>query len=263
MADYSPDEIRRALTLVETMFKIDDIVATQPLPYDPTAPSYAGKSADAVEYTTILATLSKLDADDPGRDMNGVIDMIKGDIAAGQMSSDLSSTLQTTARTLLGDISPWPDLGRIGNRKVTVTLSITGSAQVHSGFQVTLKLPDTVYVPTRDSSQPIRSVVTTYYEALTNISVPGDYSPVVFDSQNRTLTVILLLDKTFTTGDIIAISFDIPAGSSPPASLSYNGLKIPGEDTRHDQSARLSARVYGTSTSVELVQDDSIPTPAQ
>lgn len=262
MATYSREEVQRATTLVEEIFKIGDIIGTQPLPYDPTGSSYAGNPSDRVEYTTILAIISKLDADDSSRDMGGIIDMIRGGISGGTMTDTLSTTIQNALGSIMPDTSPWPDLALIGARRVTITMGIGESATPHTGLQITLKLPDAAYVPTLPSTLSVRAVSPSYYEPHTPISVPGDASPVVLDTTHKTLTVILAMNGTLTVGDVISLSFDLPGGTPLPEALSYNGLVVTYGDALRDTTATVSARIKGGGI-IDLREDQTIPTPSR
>lgn len=154
---------------------------------------------------------------------------------------------------------------RLGIQKQRITLSLSNSASPHRGFQITLKLPDAAYVAVTsiDAVAPVDPSSYTFPPGVqTGLSNPaGEFTAISHDRFNRTLTIILWFTEPFHNGDIMTFSFDLPAESTLPSSLEYNGLVISIDQNSTDTTAVISARDAITSTPIQLTHNPDLPTP--
>lgn len=154
---------------------------------------------------------------------------------------------------------------RQGVQKRRITLSLSNSAAPHRGFQITLRIPDSAYVPVTsvDSTAPVDPSSYSFPPGVqTALSNPaGEFTAISYDSFNRTLTIILWFTEPFYNGDIITFSFDLPSESTLPASLEYNGLVISIDQNSTDTNAAVSARDAITTTPIQLTHNPVLPTP--
>lgn len=258
----SDTEITKAQGQIEAMFHVRNILTTMPFRYgDSTA--YSAGTDEQRKYTMVLAALSYMDKNNLQKDAIGIIDDITADIADGQMSSSMAATIQSAIIAMAGDtINELPELLTIGIQTVGITFSIdnASSSTPHAGLQVTLKLPDTVYIKT-NTDNTVASDAIRVETGVNNLSEQN----IAYNPSDRTITMILLFDPPFIAGDMITLQVSIPADSAPPTAFSYNGLTILNNlnTLELDTAARLSAHIDSTGQPVTLTKDITILLPGE
>lgn len=209
--------INQANTQISDLFKVADIVTTQPL--DAGAP-LVGTQAQK-DYTLALAAISQL-ANDPtqlatklaevaaGIDATGVMDPV----VAGNISTALTTFVTTNTNNNTGVTTVPEALQELGKTSVTLTLVLAGTGV--KGVQTDIVLPADVSVATDTTGATLSEVLTNLIGG-TNVSLVG--SSVSAGSMR------LIFNRADATampaGDILTVKVQVAAGVAAPAASAF------------------------------------------
>lgn len=243
----TPLNIDYANNLVENIYKISDILQVVPVPY--TLQALQTASAEAREYTLVLAAISQL-ALNRTTTAGGIINLLKADLAAGDiMSGTLAAELRLAINTVNSMNISLTDLGTIGDKRIGLRFNISNTAVNIAGASIILFVPSNYDIPTLLNSHEVQSgYVIAEGSARTAIVVAG------FDSQTRELSILMTASPSFTAGDILTVYFNIPAGATHPPSggYLYKDLTVVDYISNQAVSAVITARDVATGGTLQL-----------
>lgn len=235
--------------LIENLFKVSDILSVTPVAYSLTA--LQGATTEAREYTLVLAAISRMSvssATTATAVIGSLFASLAGDIMTSAMATELGAAISAVNSTnLLLD-----DLNSIGGKTIGITFRLSASSPNISGFQFTLQVPASHYIPTLSASKevPEGSVI-----GIGQIGRDDIYAG--FDGTTRELTVVWGNLTPISSGDVLTIYFKLDPGVShpPPASEGYFYKDLIVSDRYLNEpipGATLSARDSATGGALNL-----------
>ncbi|TGU70231.1 hypothetical protein E4633_18705 [Geomonas terrae] len=203
---------------VSDLFKVKDIIATQPL--DAGAP-LAG-TADQKNYTLVLAALSQV-GNDPTKLATTLNTVAAGINTSGVMTDAVATSItdaldafvtNTNNKTGITATTMPGELADIGATTVTLTMALTGTGV--KSVQTDITLPANVSVET-DNTGAFASGVLTNLIGGTNVSLVG--------SELTASSVRVIFNRADATpmpaGDIATVKFMVAPGVAVPAATAF------------------------------------------
>lgn len=206
---------------ISDLFKVSDIIATQPL--DANAPLTG--SADQKNYTLVLAALSQL-GNDPTK-LDATLDTVAAGISTSGVMTDPVATSITDAldafvaptntnnKTGITTTTLPGELADIGTTTVTLTMVLTGTGV--KSVQTDITLPANVSAETDDAGALAAGVLTNLIGG-TNVSLVG--------SSLSAGTVRVIFNRADATampaGDIATVRFLVDPGVAAPAATAFS-----------------------------------------
>jgi len=221
MPGFTTAQITAANKQVGTLFKVDDIIGTEPVAPMSTAMNASGVTVAQQAYTLALATISQMakDANANGSPSSPSFDQImslltsfKQDIESpdGCLGSSNITAFTNALATVESEpelssfSSAWYKLANVGTISAKLTLGVTNvpaGTQLGS-LKVTLTLPTGVSIRTGSNGQVVPGLITAAGTAL----VTG------YQAASKSLVISLINTAGFGVGDCATISFDVANG---------------------------------------------------
>ncbi|WP_129127955.1 hypothetical protein [Geomonas oryzae] len=205
---------------ISDLFKVNDIIATQPL--DASAP--LSGSADQKNYTLVLAALSQV-GNDPTKLATTLDTVAAGINSAGVMTDPVATSItdaldafvaptNTNNKTGITTATLPGELADIGATTVTLTMVLTGTGV--KSVQTDITLPANVSVET-DNTGAFAAGVLTNLIGGTNVSLVG--------SELTASSVRVIFNRADATpmpaGDIATVKFLVAPGVAAPAATAF------------------------------------------
>ncbi len=203
---------------ISDLFKVSDIIATQPL--DASAPLTG--TADQKNYTLVLAALSQV-ANDPTKLATTLDTVAAGINTSGVMTDTVATSItdaldafvtNTNNKTGITSTTLPGELADIGTTTVTLTMVLTGTGV--KSVQTDITLPANVSVET-DNTGAFASGVLTNLIGGTNVSLVG--------SELTASSVRVIFNRADATpmpaGDIATVKFLVAPGVAAPAATAF------------------------------------------
>ncbi len=208
------DKIKVANSMISSLMGFD-IINTKPVA--PNAAAFDSATPDQKNYALILAAVSQIMAS-KGTDLESVLMDLNGGVNSTAATTAIYNALSTFASSrnnLTGDDGSHTMLTLNAVKKLRLTLTGSAVSSVRA-IIATLTLPDGLTLETDTNGVPLPKVFQLIGSAANNqfnISY-SHYLPASATSP-ATLTMTLLAPYGgLTAGDIIAINFDVAAGSA-------------------------------------------------
>ncbi|WP_136516132.1 hypothetical protein [Geomonas edaphica] len=206
---------------ISDLFKVSDIIATQPL--DASAPLTG--TADQKNYTLVLAALSQVGVIN-STGLSTTLDTVAAGInTSGVMTDPVATSItdaldafvaptNTNNKTGITTTTLPGELADIGATTVTLTMVLTGTGV--KSVQTDITMPSNVSVETDDTGALAAGVLTNLIGG-TNVSLVG--------SELSASTVRVIFNRADTTpmpaGDIATVKFLVAPGVAAPAATAF------------------------------------------
>ena len=214
-------DIIKANAQIADLFKVNDIIGTQPL--DASAPLTG--TADQKNYTLVLAALSQI-GNDPTKLATTLDTVAAGISTSGVMTDPVATSItdaldafvaptNTNNKTGITTATLPGELADIGTTSVTLTMVLTGTGV--KSVQTDITLPANVSAETDDSGALSAGVLTNLIGG-TNVSLAG--------SSLSASTVRVIFNRADATampaGDIATVKFVVAPGVAVPAATAFS-----------------------------------------
>ena len=246
----TPAAMVTANKLVDDLFKISDIVGTEPVRADNA--SMATASPESQAYTLALAVISTMSATATGATdndkMEATIASLETEIEGAEISGSMSSKANSDFATALGadqlsrDFpSAAAQLSGVGKKSQKLTISTSGTLPAGTkifAIDGTIALPASVSFRAEESGNTVSDV---FLLAGLSINDKGSLS-AKFLAPQQTLQFIVVLDSSglgIGIGDFATLTYEVASGATitkadfsfvtgTVAVLDVNGAVIPG-----------------------------------
>lgn len=212
---------------VGELFKIDDIIATEPVRSDPVFMGGSGVSAAQQAYTMALVTLSQMAknaaAGAPASfdQIKTLLDSFRTDMSASA-TAGLSTANMTAFATALASVSTSPAMSGFGTAasilssvgtpifKLTLAAGNVPAGVRLGTLRATLSLPAGVSIRAGNDGQVLANLIVPTGTAVTGtVLVMGNYQAAA-----SSLVIGIVTTAGFAAGDCAVVSFDVAAGAT-------------------------------------------------
>lgn len=205
---------------ISDLFKVNDIIATQPL--DAGAPLTG--TADQKNYTLVLAALSQM-GNDPTKLATTLNTVSAGISTSGVMTDPVATSItdalaafvaptNTNNKTGITTATVPGELADIGTTTVTLTMVLTGTGV--KSVQTDITLPANVSVETDDAGALAAGVLTNL------ITAPNDWLQGSLFSAGTIRVTFIRGSVVMPAGDIATVKFLVAPGVAAPAATAFS-----------------------------------------
>ena len=234
-SNLAPSSIAGANAQVAVLFKLSDIVATQPVAPTTAALGLPSTSQDQRDYTLALATVSQIAATQ-GKSVADTVTLLKSGIGSGGSSftpaavAIIQSAAQAFFQPALANVQNTTGVSTpaatkiagIGARTATVKLSVLGTWLPVSGVQAILHLPAGVTVNADSTGLVAASaLVASDSASLGNYLLMGYYLP-----QPGTVSLAVGNTQNLSPVQFATLTCNVAYDAPSPSDFSYSGLIV-------------------------------------
>ncbi len=221
-----PSNMTSANKLVSNLFKVNDVVATEPV--RPDNASMAGASADAQTYTLALATISEMAKSASGstdtEKLESVISRFETEVEGAETSDSMSSSAISEFTNAMGNVSMSTDfpsakekLSGMGRKSQSLTLATSGTLPTGTtiyAIQGSLAVPAKVTFRTDGNGMALKDIL-----SLTGIATGlGIMDPIAnYQGPQQQLDFLIQFDPSKTgigIGDFATLTYEVAAGNT-------------------------------------------------